>query len=127
MCDYSLETYGSRPAAIGERYVVARFPSGAKGFADPGKPTVPVCVQCDMRLMLTDLPPEFMAEHNVGSEVEVIFAQDEKTLGQQFAYRDGVRMPDGTFLLMQVLPLGVSSYLVDDLAEGVRPKALAAV
>jgi len=125
MCDYSLETYGSRPAALGERYVVARFPSGAKGFADPGKPEVPVCVQCDMKLRLIDLPPEFMAKYDVGSEIDVIFAQDEKTAGQPFAYRDGVKLPDGTFLLMQVLPLGAGAYLVDDLAEGVRPKALA--
>ena len=79
--------------------------------------------------MLTDLPDEFLIAHNIlpNSHVEVIFAQDEKTAGQPFAYRDGVRLPNDTFLLMQQLPLGAGAYLVDDLAEGARPKALAAV
>lgn len=127
MCDYSLETYGSRPAAIGERYVVTRFPSSAKGFADVGKSVipVPVCVQCDMKLRLTGLTLQFQKDHNVGEEADVVFAQDEKTAGQRFAYRDGVILPTGEFVLMQSLPEGVGAYLIDDLAEGVRPKAFA--
>ena len=59
MCDYSLEMYGSRPAREGEIYVTTRFPTGSIGFASPGDPGTPVCVQCDTKVVLSDIPSEF--------------------------------------------------------------------
>ena len=77
MCDYSLEMYGSRPAREGERYAATRFPSGSIGFAAPGDPKTAVCMQCDTRLVLTDIPADLQARLGVGERVEAIFAQAE--------------------------------------------------
>ena len=106
MCDYSLEMYGSRPAREGELYVSARFPSGSIGFAAPGDPRLPVCVQCDTRVVLTDLPASMQKTYGVGAEVETVFAQRETGL-----YRDGLRLKDGRFLSLQDLPPGVGAYI----------------
>ena len=65
MCDYSLEMYGSRPAREGELYVTTRFPSGSIGFAAPGDPRIPVCVQCDTRVVLTDIPFTMQATYGM--------------------------------------------------------------
>ena len=87
MCDYSLEMYGSRPAREGELYVTTRFPSGSIGFAAPGAPRTPVCVQCDTTVVLTDIPSVMQKNLGIGSEVETVFAQRDSGL-----YRDGLRL-----------------------------------
>ena len=70
MCDYSLEMYGSRPAREGEIYVTTRFPSGSIGFASAGDPRTAVCMQCDTKVMLTDIPPAFrLPEGGLGLSV----------------------------------------------------------
>ncbi len=45
MCDYSLESVGSRPAKVGDRLVSSNF-SGSltRGFAAVGEPNVAVCL-----------------------------------------------------------------------------------
>src|SRR6476660_8857811 len=77
MCDYSLEMYGSRPAREGEIYVTTRFPSGSIGFASAGDPRTAVCMQCDTKVMLTDIPPALRTALRVDAEVETTFAQRE--------------------------------------------------
>lgn len=106
MCDYSLEMYGSRPAREGELYVATRFPSGSIGFAAPGAPRIPVCVQCDTTVVLTDIPAFMQKTLGIGAEVETIFAQRETGL-----YRDGLRLKNGRFLSLQDLPPGVGAYI----------------
>ncbi|HTR13047.1 MAG TPA: hypothetical protein VMI72_07270 [Roseiarcus sp.] len=106
MCDYSLEMYGSRPAREGELYVTTRFPSGSIGFAAPGDPRIPVCVQCDTKVVLTDIPVAMQATYRIGAEVETIFAQRETGL-----YRDGLRLADGRFVSLQDLQPGIGAYV----------------
>ena len=106
MCDYSLEMYGSRPAREGELYVTTRFPSGSIGFAAPGDPRIPVCVQCDTKVVLTDIPFTMQATYGIGSEVEFMFAQRETGL-----YRDGLRLKDGRFVSLQDLQPGIGAYI----------------
>lgn len=106
MCDYSLEMYGSRPAREGELYVTTRFPSGSIGFAAPGDPRIPVCVQCDTKVVLTDIPVAMQATYGVGPEIETIFAQRDTGL-----YRDGLRLADGRFVSLQDLQPGVGAYI----------------
>ncbi len=106
MCDYSLEMYGSRPAREGELYVTTRFPSGSIGFAAPGDPRIPVCVQCDTKVVLTDIPVAMQATYGIGAEVETVFAQRETGL-----YRDGLRLADGRFVSLQDLQPGVGAYI----------------
>jgi len=117
MCDYSLEMYGSRPAREGELYVSTRFPSGSIGFAAPGDPRVPVCVQCDTRVVLTDIPASMQKTYGIGPEVETIFAQRETGL-----YRDGLRLKDGRFVSLQDLPPGVGAYVPNLLERGLEKR-----
>jgi hypothetical protein len=115
MCDYSLEMYGSRPAREGEIYVATRFPSGSVGFAAPGEPKVPVCVQCDTKVVLTDIPEAMQAAYGIGREANALFAQRETGL-----YRDGVRLEDGRFVSLQDLQPGVGAYIPALLERGGR-------
>ena len=116
MCDYSLEMYGSRPAREGELYVTTRFPSGSIGFAAPGDPRIPVCVQCDTKVVLTDVPVAMQATYGVGAEVETIFAQRDTGL-----YRDGLRLANGRFVSLQDLQPGIGAYIPTLLErEGVK-------
>ena len=106
MCDYSLEMYGSRPAREGEIYVTTRFPSGSIGFASAGDPRTAVCMQCDTKVMLTDIPPALQTAFRVGAEAETTFAQREAGL-----YRDGLRLADGRFVSLQDLQPGIHAYV----------------
>ena len=115
MCDYSLEMYGSRPAREGELYVATRFPTGSIGFAAPGDPRVPVCVQCDTKVVLTDIPAAMQTAYGVGPEARTIFAQRDTGL-----YRDGLRLEDGRFISLQDLLPGVGAY-IPSLLERERP------
>jgi hypothetical protein len=106
MCDYSLIEFGSRPAREGELYVATRFPSGSIGFAAPGDPRTAVCMQCDTKVVLTDIPVAKQVAWGVGEKVETTFAQRETGL-----YRDGLRLPDGRFISMQDLQPGIGAYV----------------
>src|SRR5207253_8057605 len=44
MCDYSLEAYQSRPAAVGEKLTLGRFASGSMGFASGTVCDTAVCI-----------------------------------------------------------------------------------
>src|ERR1700722_7141573 len=113
MCDYSLEMYGSRPAREGEIYVTTRFPSGSIGFASAGDPRTAVCMQCDTKVMLTDIPPALRTALRVDAEVETTFAQREAGL-----YRDGLRLADGRFVSLQDLQPGIHAYVPALLERG---------
>ena len=106
MCDYSLEMYGSRPAREGELYVTTRFPSGSIGFASAGDPRTAVCMQCDTKVMLTNIPVALQNALRIGAEAETLFAQREAGL-----YRDGLRLADGRFVSLQDLQPGVHAYV----------------
>ena len=125
MCDYSIEMYGNRPAVAGERYVTHRFPSSTIGFvseADPAKTAV--CFQCDTKMRLTNVPEKF----EVGPEIAAVFAQ--RDVPSPYIYRDGVRLADGRFILLQDFPPGVGAYaeeLLENSAIGERAKEEAIV
>jgi hypothetical protein len=44
MCDYSLQSVKSRPAAVGDKLVITNFGTGTKGFGAIGDPLVAVCL-----------------------------------------------------------------------------------
>ena len=113
MCDYSLEMYGSRPAREGELYVTTRFPSGSIGFASAGDPRTAVCMQCDTKVMLTNIPVALQNALRVGAEAETLFAQREAGL-----YRDGLRLADGRFVSLQDLQPGIHAYVPALLERG---------
>ena len=52
MCDYSLEAYQSRPAAVGEKLTLGRFVSGSMGFAAGTVCDTTVCIPAQSKLLL---------------------------------------------------------------------------
>lgn len=111
MCDYSLELYQSRPARAGERYETYRFPSGSIGFVVAGEGDVAICMACDTRLKLTQLPLHLRRALGV-DEAEVTFVHIERG-----PYHDGIRWKDGAEITLQQLGPGVEAYLIDDLSK----------
>ena len=103
MCDYSLEVYGTQPAREGERYMTTRFPSGTIGLTAFGGNLTAVCVQCDTRLMLENIPRDLQATLGVSAREEVTFIRMERG-----PYRDGVRFCNGREILLQQLKPGMT-------------------
>ncbi len=114
MCDYSLEMYGSRPAREGERYVTTRFPSGSMGLASPGQLGTPVCMACDTRLSIADIPAELAARHGIPASAEATFVRLDTG-----SYRDGLKFDNGAELSLQQLPAGISVAIADELVKPV--------
>ena len=114
MCDYSLEMYGSRPAREGERYVTTRFPSGSMGLASPGQLGTPVCMACDTKLSIADIPAELAARHGIPASAEASFVRLDTG-----SYRDGLRFGNGVELSLQQLPAGISVSMAEQLAKPV--------
>ena len=110
MCDYSLEMYRSRPAQAGEQYQSHRFPSGTVGFVSPGDPSTAVCVACDTRLVLEDIPEPVQKLYGIGARAEVSFTRLERG-----PHHDGVRFESGAEVALQQLGPGVRAVIVDAL------------
>ena len=115
MCDYSLETYWSRPAVQGEHYVLHRFRSGTIGFVAPADCTTAVCVPAGVRLRLEGLSEAVQRALRIGPTqvVEMI-----RLPSRGHTHRDAVRFADGRELLLQSLNVGTTATLAArDLAE----------
>jgi hypothetical protein len=70
-------------------------------------------MQCDTKVMLTDIPPVLQAALRVGVEAATTFAQRELGL-----YRDGLRLADGRFISLQDLQSGIHAYVPALLERG---------
>lgn len=110
MCDYSLEHYQSRPARKGEEYETTRFTSGSIGFIEPGNHSVAVCMACDTRIALRNLPPQLQTRLGVSESAIATFTRLETGL-----YRDGVRFANGNAVSLQELGTGVRAVIEDAL------------
>jgi len=111
MCDYSLEMYRTTPARQGATYETHRFRSGSIGFIAADAPDTAVCMACDTRLMLHDIPETVQAAHKLKADEEVVFIRlDSQT------YKDGVRFANGRELSLQQLGTGVTAEVVNALS-----------
>lgn len=117
MCDYSLEHYQSRPAVQGETYETTRFTSGSIGFVVPGDQSVAICMACDMRLRLENIPETLRTRLGVTTSELATFTRLDGAL-----YRDGVRFENGRAVTLQEFGPGVRAVLVDDMNQPL-PKA----
>lgn len=120
MCDYSLEAYRSRPAKTGEEYQTHRFPSGSIGFVAPGDTSTAVCMACDTKLKLEDIPAEVQATYGVKANEEVTFTRVEPG-----PYHDGVRFASGVEVSLQRLGPGVKGWVVDALSGPIWKREMA--
>ena len=122
MCDYSLETYRSRPAQKGEKYTLIRFRSRSMGFASPGDCGTAVCLQSDTRLELSDIPIELQQRYGLDATEDVTVVHLEKG-----PYRDGVRFSNGVQLSLQALEPGITATITSSLEDAVAHLDLAEV
>jgi hypothetical protein len=119
MCDYSLEMYRSRPAVAGERYETRRFTSGSIGFISPGAPDVAVCMACDTRLEVSNIPRHLQLSCDVAEAATATFTRIEGG-----PHHDGLRFGNGAEVTLQQLGPGVSASVVDALtAPLAQPRA----
>lgn len=114
MCDYSLEHYQSRPARKGEEYETTRFTSGSIGFIEPGNHSVAVCMSCDTRLALHNIPETIQSRLSVTGSENATFVRLDGGL-----YRDGVRFDNGRACTLQELGIGVRAVIADALVSPV--------
>ena len=110
MCDYSLEMYRSRPAVAGERYETRRFTSGSIGFISPGAPDVAVCMACDTRLEVSNIPRHLQLSCDVPEVSGATFIRLDGG-----PHHDGMRFANGAEVTLQQLGPGVSASVVDAL------------
>jgi hypothetical protein len=109
MCDYSLEMYRSRPAALGEQYVLHRFRSGTLGFVDPADCTTAVCLPAGARLRLQGISGRLQHTFSLGPAPEAVMIRFPHGAG---VHRDGLRFAGGRELLLQSLDPGVCALLL---------------
>jgi hypothetical protein len=121
MCDYSLEAYQSRPAAVGEKLILGRFASGSMGFAADTVCDAAACIPAESKLLLEGISEAIQKEHGVGAVEEVVMTRLEE---RTYAYKDGVRFSNGAEVLLQHLNVGLAAVVMTYGAE--RPEPVAA-
>ena len=109
MCDYSLETYRSRPAANEEQYTLHRFRSGTLGFVARTDCTTAVCIPAGGRLRLEGLDERLQSAFRVEPTEEVVMIRLRL---RDNMHRDGVRFGNGREVLLQSLNAGLSATLL---------------
>jgi hypothetical protein len=70
----------------------------------PGDPSTAVCMACDTKLRLEDIPERVQRTNLVSAQEEVIFTRLEKGL-----HHDGVRFANGAEVTLQELVPGVKA------------------
>lgn len=107
MCDYSLEAYQSRPAAVGEKLTLERFSSGSMGFASGSTCNLAVCVPADTQLRLEGIGEAVQKAYGVAAVEEVTMTRLEGGM-----YRDAVKFFNGTEVLLQRLDRGLNAIVL---------------
>lgn len=103
MCDYSLEAYQSRPAAVGEKLTLGRFASGSMGFASGTVCDTAVCIPAESKLLLEGIGESMQKEHGVGAVEEAVLT---RLAGGP--YKDAVRFSNGSQVTLQHLDRGLT-------------------
>jgi hypothetical protein len=114
MCDYSLESYRSRPAQLGEKYETHQFQSLSIGFIAPGDPLTAVCMACDTKLRLEGIPERIQRVRGVSAHENVTFTRLDNG-----PHHDGVRFANGAEVTLQELGPGVRGYVYNALSSPV--------
>ena len=121
MCDYSLESYRSRPAQKSEKYVITRFKSSSIGLASPGDCSTAVCVPSDTQLRLEGIPEALQDKFGVGPYEEVTFVHVDHG-----CYRDGIKFRNGAEVTLQQLEPGSTAAVIMSLERTTRKFRVAA-
>ncbi len=107
MCDYSLETYRSRPAVEGEKLTLERFPSGSAGFTAGSNCDTAVCIPAGTHLLVEGIGESVRQACGVGSVEEVVMTRLETG-----PYKDAVKFSNGMEISLQRLDRGLTAAIV---------------
>ncbi len=107
MCDYSLEAYQSRPAAVGEKLTLERFASGSMGFTSGQTCDLAVCVAADSKLRLEGIGETVQKAYGVGPVEEVVMTRLESG-----PHKDAVRFSNGMEVSLQRLDRGLTAVML---------------
>jgi hypothetical protein len=105
MCDYSLQSVRSRPAAVGDKLTTYQFSGGTRGFAAPENPSVAVCVLPGTELAFAHevmLPAGLLGwKPRTLAHRTAVFRQINRDLPH--THHDALEMPDGQIVLLTQL------------------------
>ncbi len=109
MCDYSLQTVRSRPAAVGDKLITRDFGTGTRGFGAIDDAGLAVCVMPGTELAFDGNVQCAAAgllpwRDRVIAHETAIFRQINK--GKQAAHHDALEFPDGRIMLLTLLREG---------------------
>ncbi len=110
MCDYSLELYRSRPADVGQKLDLHRFPSGTMGFTAGGDKETAACVLPGATLQLEKIDSRVQSTFNVGPTETVTMIRMDAD--QKSTHHDGVRFTNGREVKLQSLNDGMTARLL---------------
>lgn len=120
MCDFSLHSVRSRPAAVGDKLITRNFGTGTRGFADCNDPDMAVCLMPGTELAFVDeitvLPYGLLRSISRNtSHRTAIFRQVAKE--QVGMHHDAVEFPDGRIELLTMLLEGQTATVLQLPAE----------
>jgi hypothetical protein len=104
MCDYSLESFKSRPAVVGDRLVVRGFVTGTTGFVDTSHPRDgAVCLLPGTELAFDEQVMLFGSYVPTKYKTAIFRKVNED---KQRAHHDALELPNGDTVLLTNLSAG---------------------
>jgi hypothetical protein len=103
MCEYSLQFMASRPAKVGDKLVIAKFPhSITRGFCAVAEPGVAVCLQPGTEVVFDD-NIQYKRALSILPKIKLngktaLFRQIN--LSDPYARHDAVEFPSGQVILL---------------------------
>lgn len=112
MCDFSLQSVRSRPAAVGDKLVTRDFGTGTRGFSASDDPGLAVCIRPGTELAFSGevacLPAGLLGWKTKTINFQTaIFRQVNKD--KMAAHHDALEFPDGRIVLLTLLCEGQSA------------------
>ena len=107
MCDYSLESVASRPAAVADRLVTTTFSNTiTRGFAAQGDPNTAVCLRPGTEIAFAhQVEFEHPVTHRRTSAGTCVARFRELDPRNPHAHHDALEFPDGLIVLVtRLLP-----------------------
>lgn len=103
MCDYSLMSVQSRPAAVGDKLRTTNFGTGTRGFASIDDPTTAVCVLPGTELAFDS----DVAVYGAASQIAQRTARFRQiNVAQPHMHHDCLEFADGQSILLTYLSEG---------------------
>jgi hypothetical protein len=132
MCGYSLLAMASRPARVGDKLTIMRFPHAlTRGFFAAGEPDVAVCLSPGTELVFDDEaerdhPLAWLPRFRFGKVGEKLARFRQIKVTSPYAHHDAVEFANGKVVLVTrlcldqratVLQLPVQTYLTEESSQ----------